>query len=154
MKSNELIITIVEPTGEEKAALELYQSLDSLGAVQKTPDQKREYREQRSRLFRDLAKKYPKSVYTPRALYLVILMNDVVDDKTELIKICHTLIEDYSDSPYVKWTFLHLYEFHKEIGDKAGAMEYMEYLLDKYPDNETISERAGFWLEKIKKEEF
>jgi hypothetical protein len=153
VKSNELTLTVVEPKGEERTAFEMYRYADSLHWTYKSPKQKKAIREKAFYLYLDLVKKYPRSVYAPVALYSAIVMGNVPDDRLTLINACHTMIEEYPESPYLVWTFSDLCDYYKALEDKTGAIEYMEYLLKEYPDSK-ISDRAEYWLAKIKAGDF
>ncbi len=154
VKSNELVITIIDPTGMEKEAYLLFRHADSLHWEGVSQEEKKKSRRKSYHLYLELAAKYPESVYAPKALYSAIVMSNAAESRLSLIGACQTLIENYPHSPDLKWAFFHLIENYGTLKDKTGAVEYMEYLLDKFPDNPIISERAEFWLKKLKKEGF
>jgi len=148
-KSNIIRITVKDPKGKEKKALDLYWDAQKLRCKAKDPDKC----EQAFYKYLELVEKYPKSVYAPMSLYTALFKAHVIEDKNIVISVCKKLIENYPESYYIDEAFYNLVGNYKVLKDKAGAMEYMRELIKKYP-NTKISESAEYWLGKTEKEEF
>jgi tetratricopeptide (TPR) repeat protein len=151
MKSNSIVFSVKEPIGEERLALDLYLKADSLGRI--TALDKKTRRKNEFEAYLDLADKYPRSIYAPISLYAALIMESVPDDKTVLISIGKKLIEDYPDSPFSAWAYQDLIIAYSKVEGITKAVEYMNHLLVKYP-NSKISDRAEYWLGKIKAGDF
>ncbi|MGB2989580.1 MAG: tetratricopeptide repeat protein [Candidatus Zixiibacteriota bacterium] len=149
-KSNILKIKVKNPTGDERKALDLYLEAQKLHWCK---DKNPKKWEQAFYKYLELADKYPKSVYAPMSLYTALFKAHVIKDKNKVISVCKKLIENYPDFYYIDDTFYNLVGNYKVLEDKAGAIEYMKELIKKYP-NTKISERAEYWLERIKDGKF
>ena len=155
LKSNAIEFEVVEPTGEEEKALHLFLEAEKLIWARSEaggPDLAK--REVSFLKYQELADKYPKSVYAPKALRAAIgAYLHFRGHRRRVILVCLRLIEEYPNSYYWGSGFSHLIGIYEVEKDKAGAMKTMQELIDKHP-NTKISERAEYWLEKIEKWEF
>jgi hypothetical protein len=149
--SNVLNIQVVQPTGEERKALSLFEGACRLywscGDKESEKSQEAFYR------CLETAGRFPRSVYAPVALRLALARGYAIRDKLVVIGVAEKLIEEYPASPYLDVGFLYLIDNYKLSHDKAGATEYMKELIQRYPDTE-ISDRAEYWLQKIQEWQF
>ena len=149
--SNVLEMEVVQPTGDEKKALALFEEAYRLHWS--CGDKEIEKWEEAFYGYLELADRFPRSAYAPVALRLALARGNIIGDKRILMAVAKKLIEKYRASPYLALAFLYLVDHYKLLQDKAGAIEYMKELIEKHP-NTGISERAEYWLEKIEKWEF
>jgi len=155
LKSNAIEFEVVEPTGEEEKALHLFLEAEKLVWARSAaggPDLGK--RDVGFFKYQELADKYPKSVYAPKALRAAIgAYLHLREHRRRVIPVCLRLIEEYPNSYYWGSGFSHLIGIYEVEKDKAGAMKTIQELIHKHP-NTKISERAEYSLEKIEKWEF
>jgi len=134
IKSNTVEITVSEPKGEELAAWNLLTEALRLRWSNK---------EVAYAKFKELAKKYPKSVYAPKALHYAAGCYHYVTGKEEaILELSRELIDKYPDSPYIRSAFDDiLFRVYSKRKDKDGAIKEMQALIKKHP-NTDISKRA------------
>jgi len=149
IKSNEIFIDIVKPSEDEAPALELYLKADSIHWTLKGL----ENRKKAVNTYYAVARQYPKSVYAPSSLYMVMVMANAVESTEILHQACKQFIEQYPDYPYMPYGFTILCESYKAMGEKDTAVDYLKYLANTYPDT-TTAEHARYWLERIEKEKW
>jgi hypothetical protein len=142
---------VVQPTGEEKKALALFEEAYRLHWL--CGDKDIEKWEEVFYGYLELADRFPRSVYAPVALRLALGRGNIIGDKRIVIAVAKKLIEEYPSSPYLALAFPYLVDHYKLLQDKAGAIEYMKELIEKHPNPE-ISEKAEYWLGRIEKWEF
>lgn len=152
IKSNIIEIKIAVPEGEERQALDMYLSIDSLSRSYTSHEEKKEVWSKAFHAFLHMQKLYPQSVYAPLAVHRAILERRSIDDKSKVITACQTIIEEYPDSPFMGWAFFHLYDNYKKLNAMSSAVEYLSSLIERNPDD-NVMERAEYWLEKIQKEQ-
>ena len=133
IKSDTIEITVSEPKGEELAAWNLLTEGLRLSGVGEAALSK----------FKELAKKYPKSVYAPKALHYAAGCYHYVTGKEEaILELSRELIDKYPDSPYIREAFHDiLFRVYSKRKDKDGAIKEMQALIKKHP-NTDISKRA------------
>jgi TolA-binding protein len=152
-KSNQIIIKVNDPEGEEKKALELYLEAEELSWCKDKDPQKWELGFQK---YQELVDKYPKSVYAPQSLYaamMVYLYSQNLDERRKIFAVCKRLIEEYPNSGPFMISFTELVDTYKTLKDKQGAIKTMKELMEKHP-NTKISEEAERRLEQIEKWKF
>jgi hypothetical protein len=150
VRSNALEIKVKEPAGDEEKAFDLYSEAQQLHwCTDKDPKKW----ERAFYMYLQLVEEYPSSVYAPISLFNALFKADVIQDKSVVISVFKTLIENYPEFDYIDGTFCMLVDYYKALKDKAGAAEYMKELMRKYP-NSSISKNAEYWLSKIEKWEF
>jgi outer membrane protein assembly factor BamD (BamD/ComL family) len=149
--SNVLDVEVIQPTGGEKEALTLFQEAYRLHWS--CGDKSTEKWEEAFHTYKELAEKFPGSVYAPVALRLALARGNVIEDKRVVIGVAKKLIEEHPASPYLALGFLYLIDNYRLLHDKVGATKYMKELIAKYPGSE-VSTRAEYWLDRIENLEF
>jgi len=147
MKSNTITFEVAEPTGEEKKALSMFARAETL-SFSEDPEKRGLAFSQ----YLNLVEKHPSSVYAPISLYTASMIYQKSVDIMRIrenVWVYTKLIEDYPQSCYFHLAFARLAEAFENLEDKTGATRLMEKLIEKHPDTK-ISERAEYWLEKIK----
>jgi tetratricopeptide (TPR) repeat protein len=156
-KSNTIKFKVIEPTGEEKEALEMFIEAGTVETVEEENQGRCPKRGEPEFLrYEALVEKYPNSVYAPLALREAIgiyFYSRDLQERRKIIPVCKRLIENYPNSLYFASAFMSLVDVYEILKDKEGAIKTMQELIEKHP-NTKISERAEYWLEKIKKWEF
>jgi outer membrane protein assembly factor BamD (BamD/ComL family) len=139
---------VIQPQGREKEALDRLREIATLERPDTEDSAFLEYQE--------LADRYPKSVYAPKALDAaagVYFYSQNLEQRRRVIPVCMRLIEEYPDSYYFILAFTKLVHTYEILKDKEGAIKTMQELIKKHPESK-ISERAEYWLERIEKWEF
>jgi hypothetical protein len=152
-KSNTIKFKVIEPKGDEKKALDLFLEAEKLKYSRDKIYGGRDLKKAELGFlkYQELVDKYPNSIYAPLALQEAIgiyLYSENPEDLKKIIPVCLKLIENYQED-----VFCDLVGLYEILKDKEGAIKTMKGLIEKHP-NTKISERAGYWLEKIEKWEF
>lgn len=145
--SNTVRFKVEDPEGDEYDALQLLNDGDT------------KYRLKRQRqsdaAYEKLLRKYPRSLYAPNALML-LLRNHAgryeADDKKMRIRAAKQLLEEYSDRYFnCDFVMYQLEECYRSNGNLSGLKDYLERLMSQ-PIHPETKHRVSVWSRRIQKD--
>ncbi len=129
--SNEIQVTVKEPTGEERNAVEVLEK-----GIEKRMEKNIE---EADKDFYELVNVYPNSVYATRSLRYIMLNHayrEGIEHDEKRMLAAKMLLEKYPDNEYITECFHQIKYYYNKINDSEGLRNYLSKLAEITPDKE------------------
>lgn len=132
-----LKISVVEPEGPDKAALQLINSKSIIFDLHTGLA-----KEENKSIFRKIIEQYPRSAYAPYALFALaggeIYLQNPTQDYEKARALYERLLTDYKQFPQIDSVYYRIALCNDMLGKEHEALKWLVKIMSQYPDSSLI----------------